>query len=243
MPPPARRPGAFRRPPPVVAAKPPSGVPSRGPYKLPSPAAPWRTVAGRGSAAWITGAGRRIRPGGRGPRRVPHEGMKNTIASVPPAPSPATPTPQSPGGAPAVAAIAVGSGIGDLLTVEQAAAHLQVSPSSIRSYIREGRLKAFRVAGLRAQGAHPPRRTARPPGAGAAARPAGGRAGDGAGSSGGRLAEGKTASAAVRTASAFLAAARPASRVPKPGSGAGSATLILRRVVREEGERGGAAWW
>jgi excisionase family DNA binding protein len=37
----------------------------------------------------------------------------------------------------------------DLLTVEQAAAHLQVSQSSIRSYIRQGRLKAFRVAGLR----------------------------------------------------------------------------------------------
>jgi len=33
--------------------------------------------------------------------------------------------------------------------VEQAAAHLQVSTSSIRAYIREGRLKAFRVAGLR----------------------------------------------------------------------------------------------
>ena len=38
---------------------------------------------------------------------------------------------------------------GDLLTVEQAAAYLQLSPSSIRSYIREGSLKAFRVAGLR----------------------------------------------------------------------------------------------
>ena len=37
----------------------------------------------------------------------------------------------------------------DYLTVEQAAAFLQVSVSSIRSYIREGKLKAFRVAGLR----------------------------------------------------------------------------------------------
>jgi excisionase family DNA binding protein len=37
----------------------------------------------------------------------------------------------------------------DLLTVEQAAQYLQLSPSSIRSYIRQGRLKAFRVAGLR----------------------------------------------------------------------------------------------
>lgn len=37
----------------------------------------------------------------------------------------------------------------DLLTVEQAANYLHVSQSSIRSYIRQGRLKAFRVAGLR----------------------------------------------------------------------------------------------
>ena len=37
----------------------------------------------------------------------------------------------------------------DLLTVEQAADYLQLSTSSIRSYIREGRLKAFRIAGLR----------------------------------------------------------------------------------------------
>jgi excisionase family DNA binding protein len=37
----------------------------------------------------------------------------------------------------------------DLLTVEQAARYLQLSPSSIRSYIRQGKLKAFRVAGLR----------------------------------------------------------------------------------------------
>ncbi len=36
-----------------------------------------------------------------------------------------------------------------LLTVEQAAQYLQLSPSSIRSYIRQGKLKAFRVAGLR----------------------------------------------------------------------------------------------
>ena len=37
----------------------------------------------------------------------------------------------------------------DLLTVEQAASYLQLSQSSIRSYIRGGNLKAFRVAGLR----------------------------------------------------------------------------------------------
>ncbi len=37
----------------------------------------------------------------------------------------------------------------DLLTVEQAAQYLQLSTSSIRSYIRQGKLKAFRVAGLR----------------------------------------------------------------------------------------------
>ena len=37
----------------------------------------------------------------------------------------------------------------DLLTVEQAAQYLQLSQSSIRSYIRQGKLKAFRVAGLR----------------------------------------------------------------------------------------------
>ena len=37
----------------------------------------------------------------------------------------------------------------DLLTVEQAAQYLQLSPSSIRSYIRQGKLKAFHVAGLR----------------------------------------------------------------------------------------------
>lgn len=37
----------------------------------------------------------------------------------------------------------------DLLTVEQAANYLQLSQSSIRSYIRQGKLKAFRVAGKR----------------------------------------------------------------------------------------------
>lgn len=37
----------------------------------------------------------------------------------------------------------------ELLTVEQAAQFLQVSQSSIRSYIRQGLLKAFRVAGKR----------------------------------------------------------------------------------------------
>ncbi len=37
----------------------------------------------------------------------------------------------------------------DLLTVDQAAQYLQVSQSSIRSYIRQGRLQAFRIAGKR----------------------------------------------------------------------------------------------
>ncbi|MGC4044788.1 MAG: helix-turn-helix domain-containing protein [Armatimonas sp.] len=37
----------------------------------------------------------------------------------------------------------------DFLTVEQAAAYLQISSSSIRSYIRNGTLQAFRVAGKR----------------------------------------------------------------------------------------------
>lgn len=37
----------------------------------------------------------------------------------------------------------------ELVTVEQAASYLQLSTSSIRSYIRTGKLKAFRVAGLR----------------------------------------------------------------------------------------------
>ena len=37
----------------------------------------------------------------------------------------------------------------DLLTVEQAAQYLQVSQSSIRSYIRQGMLKAYRLAGTR----------------------------------------------------------------------------------------------
>jgi excisionase family DNA binding protein len=37
----------------------------------------------------------------------------------------------------------------ELLTVEQAADYLQVSQSSIRSYIRNGLLNAFRVAGKR----------------------------------------------------------------------------------------------
>ena len=37
----------------------------------------------------------------------------------------------------------------DLLTVEQAASYLQLSQSSIRSYIRGGNLKAFRIAGRR----------------------------------------------------------------------------------------------
>lgn len=40
-------------------------------------------------------------------------------------------------------------GTKDLLTVEQAAQFLQLSQSSIRSYIRQNKLKAFRVAGSR----------------------------------------------------------------------------------------------
>jgi excisionase family DNA binding protein len=37
----------------------------------------------------------------------------------------------------------------DLLTVEQAAGYLQLSTSSIRSYMRQGKLRGFRIAGLR----------------------------------------------------------------------------------------------
>jgi len=37
----------------------------------------------------------------------------------------------------------------ELLTVSQAADLLQLSPSSIRTYMRSGKLKAFRVAGKR----------------------------------------------------------------------------------------------
>ncbi|WP_309707589.1 helix-turn-helix domain-containing protein [Armatimonas sp.] len=37
----------------------------------------------------------------------------------------------------------------DYLTVEQAASYLQLSQSSIRSYIRGGQLKAYRIAGKR----------------------------------------------------------------------------------------------
>ena len=37
----------------------------------------------------------------------------------------------------------------ELLTVEQAAQYLQLSQSSIRSYIRQGKLNAFRIAGKR----------------------------------------------------------------------------------------------
>ena len=36
-----------------------------------------------------------------------------------------------------------------MLTVEQAAQYLQLSQSSIRSYIRQGKLNAFRIAGKR----------------------------------------------------------------------------------------------
>lgn len=41
------------------------------------------------------------------------------------------------------------TGLQDLFSIEQAAQYLQVSQSSIRSYIRQGKLKAFRVAGMR----------------------------------------------------------------------------------------------
>jgi excisionase family DNA binding protein len=37
----------------------------------------------------------------------------------------------------------------ELLTVEQAADYLQLSQSSIRSYIRHGKLNAYRIAGKR----------------------------------------------------------------------------------------------
>jgi excisionase family DNA binding protein len=37
----------------------------------------------------------------------------------------------------------------ELMTVKQAAEYLQISLSSIRSYIRQGKLEAFRVAGKR----------------------------------------------------------------------------------------------
>jgi excisionase family DNA binding protein len=37
----------------------------------------------------------------------------------------------------------------ELFTVEQAAEYLQLSQSSIRSYIRHGKLQAFRIAGKR----------------------------------------------------------------------------------------------
>ena len=39
--------------------------------------------------------------------------------------------------------------LADLFTIEQAAGYLQVSQSSIRSYIRQGKIDAFRVAGKR----------------------------------------------------------------------------------------------
>jgi excisionase family DNA binding protein len=41
------------------------------------------------------------------------------------------------------------SGAREWLTVEQAADYLQLSQSSIRSYIRQGRLEARRIAGKR----------------------------------------------------------------------------------------------
>lgn len=39
--------------------------------------------------------------------------------------------------------------LSDLYTIEQAAKYLKVSQSSIRSYIRQGKVNAFRVAGKR----------------------------------------------------------------------------------------------
>lgn len=39
--------------------------------------------------------------------------------------------------------------LSDLFTIEQAAKYLKVSQSSIRSYIRQGKMNAFRVAGKR----------------------------------------------------------------------------------------------
>lgn len=39
--------------------------------------------------------------------------------------------------------------IADLYTIEQAAGYLRVSQSSIRSYIRQGKMNAYRVAGKR----------------------------------------------------------------------------------------------
>ena len=39
--------------------------------------------------------------------------------------------------------------ISDLFTIEQAAQYLKVSQSSIRSYIRQGKMDAYRVAGKR----------------------------------------------------------------------------------------------
>ncbi len=39
--------------------------------------------------------------------------------------------------------------ISDLYTIEQAAQYLRVSQSSIRSYIRQGKMNAYRVAGKR----------------------------------------------------------------------------------------------
>lgn len=39
--------------------------------------------------------------------------------------------------------------ISDLLTIEQAAQYLKVSQSSIRSYLRQGKMDAYRVAGKR----------------------------------------------------------------------------------------------
>lgn len=39
--------------------------------------------------------------------------------------------------------------LSDLFTIEQAAQYLKVSQSSIRSYIRQGKMNAYRVAGKR----------------------------------------------------------------------------------------------
>lgn len=41
------------------------------------------------------------------------------------------------------------SDFSDLFTIEQAAQYLKVSQSSIRSYLRQGKMNAYRVAGKR----------------------------------------------------------------------------------------------
>ncbi len=45
--------------------------------------------------------------------------------------------------------MSVDQNVPDLFTVRQAAEYLQLSESSIRSYIKQGRLDAYRIAGIR----------------------------------------------------------------------------------------------